>query len=241
LFKLRAIQLKENNINLTTSFLLVMVKSIIKQLLGIFLPRKVRNDVVRSGNRLIRGCVIAKWEKEGKPVPPPHQVKQVIIKHYQERYGCSVFVETGTYMGDMVEAQRKNFKELFSIELSVDLWKKACERFKGYTNIILLQGDSGKKLRDITLKLDKKTLFWLDGHYSAGITVKGDTNCPILAEIDAIFDGKRLNHVLLVDDARHFTGGDDYPTIDELTSYIKGKEPRYLVKVEDDVIRYTCD
>ena len=37
-----------------------------------------------------------KWEKEGKPIPPPHSVKQKVIHDYITKYGCEIFVETGT-------------------------------------------------------------------------------------------------------------------------------------------------
>ena len=52
---------------------------------------------------------IAKWEKGGKPLPPPHAVKQQTLQHYSERFGLKILVETGTYHGDMVEAMRELF------------------------------------------------------------------------------------------------------------------------------------
>ena len=36
--------------------------------------------------------------------------------------------------------------------------------------ISIIQGDSGKILNSITNKLKKPAIFWLDGHYSSGIT-----------------------------------------------------------------------
>ena len=32
--------------------------------------------------------------------------------------------------------------------------------------------------------MDKPTVFWIDGHYSGGITGIGEAVCPILAELD---------------------------------------------------------
>ncbi len=225
-----------------------IAKPIIKPLLGsitkvycLVVPLSWRNEAIWQCNKFSRSHFIAKWKKEGKPIPPPWQVKQMIIDEYKNKYNCAVLVETGTYKGDTIDAQRKNFKRLYSIELGMDLWKGASKKFKCYKHITILQGNSEKKLHDVISQLDDKALFWLDGHYSAGITAKGDKDCPILGEVDAIFEGKRLNHVLLVDDARLFVGKYDYPTIDELTSYIRSKEPKYTVKVEDDIIRYTCD
>ena len=48
-------------------------------------------------------------------------------------------------------------------------------------------------------------------------------------------------YILLIDDARFFNGTGDYPTIENLTSYIKGKDNRYNVEVKDDIIRYTIN
>src|SRR5690606_37470053 len=39
-------------------------------------------------------------------LPVPHAIKQNNIHKYQEAYQYQVFVETGTYLGDMVEVQK---------------------------------------------------------------------------------------------------------------------------------------
>jgi hypothetical protein len=87
--------------------------------------------------------------------------------------------------------------------------------------------------------LNEPAIFWLDGHYSSGITAKGDKICPIFEELDSIFNNKPLNHVLLIDDARLFVDEDDYPTIEKLTKYVKNKNNNYQVEVKDDIIRFT--
>ncbi len=52
-----------------------------------------------------QGDALAEWERQGRPVPPPHVVKQRVLRGYAERYHLNIFVETGTYRGDMVEAK----------------------------------------------------------------------------------------------------------------------------------------
>jgi len=183
--------------------------------------------------------IIEEWERKGKPAPPPHAIKQKAIKYYKSISGYDILVETGTFRGDMVEAQSKNFKQIFSIELGEDLWKKAVERFKLQDHITILQGDSGKVLGDVVRQLRSPAIFWLDGHYSAGETAKGDKDCPIFEEIDAIFSNNKMDHILLVDDARCFIGKGDYPTVETLTAYIKSKDDNYTAKVKDDIICYS--
>ncbi len=179
------------------------------------------------------------WKSKGCPVPPPHIVKQLTIIEYQEKFKYNILVETGTYLGDMVAAQRKNFNTIYSIELGVALYKKAKAKFKNNKNVIILQGDSGKVLPHVLSEINEPAIFWLDGHYSAGITAKGDKECPIFEELDAIFHCRKFNHIILIDDARCFTGVGDYPTIEKLTEYVKEKQESYQVEVKHDIIRFT--
>src|SRR5215468_7831826 len=87
-----------------------------------------------------------KWERAGKPLPPPHIIKQQAIRYYQIKSGYKILVETGTYMGDMILAQKDSFEKIYSIELSQALFEKAKKRFRKYSNITLLQGNSGEIL-----------------------------------------------------------------------------------------------
>jgi hypothetical protein len=210
------------------------VEKITRSILVALVPQRGLNKM-RIWNQKIQ---LDKWRKNGFPVPPPHIVKQMTIWEYQEKYGYKVLVETGTFRGDMVEAQKKKFRTVFSIELGVDLFNKATRRFKNDKNVTIVQGDSGKVLPKILLKINEPAIFWLDGHYSAGLTTKGESNCPIFQELDAIFSSKKFNHILLIDDARCFIGKEGYPTINQLTEYVKSKNAKYQVKVENDIIRY---
>jgi len=207
----------------------------LKRFLTSLLPKSTVNEYRKKRQNKL----FSEWEKNGCPNPPPHLVKQKAIREYKDKYNYNVLVETGTYLGDMVEAQKSNFDRLFSIELGADLFKNAKKRFKDDKNVILELGDSGKVLRKVLQQIDEPAIFWLDGHYSAGITAKGDKECPIFEELDSIFDSKNLNHVLLIDDARCFVGEGDYPTIEKLTEYVKSKDARYNVEVKHDIIRYS--
>lgn len=210
------------------------------------LPPQIQNKIIAYRNnkrsyksRIERQSIITNWETQGKPLPTPHEIKQIIIEHYQKVSGYNILVETGTYVGDMVEAQRENFTKIYSIELSKEFWKRAVERFKKYKHIKIVHGDSGKVLPQITAHLTAPAIFWLDGHYSAGHTAMGDKECPILEEIDSIYKYKNLKHVLLIDDARLFTGQNDYPKVSDLTLFIQSKNPGYQLLIKDDVLIYT--
>jgi hypothetical protein len=182
---------------------------------------------------------IEEWERNGRPVPPPHVVKQAVLRRYAERYHLRVFIETGTYRGDMVEAMKPLFQKIYSIELSEKLFEEAKNRFKSDTHVELIHGDSGQELGRIVERLDQPALFWLDGHYSAGDTARGRKDTPIYEELEQILRAPDLGHVVVIDDARHFGTDPGYPTIEELRTYVLSERPDVRVAVEDDSIRIT--
>lgn len=177
------------------------------------------------------------WERNGRPAPPPPLVKRRIVAEHARRFGTRILVETGTYRGDMVAAQRRRFGRIWSIELQEQLAERAQARFAGDTHTTILSGDSAVLLPTILASIQEPCLFWLDAHYSAGITARGEVDTPIAAEIDAILRHPVAGHVVLIDDAREFTGANDYPTIAALTAAISERRPDWIVEVRDDIIR----
>ena len=198
-----------------------------------FMPQFLLNRL----NRLIAVKQFEKWQKTGFPVPSPHLLKQNVIAEYQEKYGYSVFVETGTYLGDMVEAQKDRFKRVISIELGAKLAKNAQKRFRHNRHVAIVQGDSSKILSVVLSEINEPVLFFLDGHYSSGLTTRGDKICPIFEELEAIFSANKYDHVILIDDARLFDGTGGYPTIIELTEFVYSKDSRYQIDIVHDIIR----
>lgn len=177
------------------------------------------------------------WLRAGRPVPPPHRVKQRVIREFAARTGIQTLVETGTYRGDMVQAMSRTFRCLYSIELSRELYEAAVRRFAGRRNITILQGDSGQVLARLLPSITEPALFWLDGHYSAGVTARGEQDSPIRDELRHLeAHPLRLRHVLLIDDARCFTGEGGYPTLDALRGWARTAGFSRF-EVEDDVIR----
>ncbi|MDN3584402.1 hypothetical protein [Mucilaginibacter flavus] len=197
----------------------------IKKLQRLFTARSKKED-----------NVIENWNDAGQPVPPPHLVKQNIIKKLQQQFNYDLFIETGTYMGDMVEAQKKNFKEIISIELGEKLYSDAVYRFKNDKHVKILQGDSGDILAKLCADIDRPAIFWLDGHYSGGITAMGKKECPIFEELSAILSAKPFNHILLIDDARLFVGANDYPTLEKLNDFITEYNLSAKIYTEYDII-----
>jgi hypothetical protein len=169
--------------------------------------------------------------------PTPHAVKRRVIRRLAAGYGAKYFVETGTYMGDMTAAMLPWFERLYSIEMSVPFYEKAAARFARYGKVRVLQGDSAVEIGRVIPMCDQRTLFWLDAHWSGGSTARGDVDTPIVSELAEIFRGSLVDPVVLVDDARCFTGAGGYPTIEELRALVAQWRTDYEVALERDIIR----
>jgi hypothetical protein len=79
-------------------------------------------------------------------------------------------------------------------------------------------------------------LFWLDGHFSAGVTARGDVDTPIVAELDSVLGRSGWNDVVLIDDARLFGQG-DYPSLSWIQQRVADARPGWRFQVRDDIIR----
>lgn len=183
------------------------------------------------------GIDLLLWAKNGRPIPPPHVVKQITVKQYARRFNLDILIETGTFLGDIVYAMRKNFDKIYSIELSKELSDRAKERFRNYKHIHIVQGDSPIILSRLLPQICRRPLIWLDAHYSGGNTAKGDLETPIMRELNEIFRHIHLNPVILIDDARCFDGSNGYPTIEQLRSYVLNQCPGWIFEIEYDIIR----
>jgi hypothetical protein len=177
------------------------------------------------------------WIENGKPVPPPHIVKQKVVLKFARLFNCKIFVETGTYKGEMVASVQNEFERIYSIELDRKLFDRASVKFKDHDHISVYRGDSGKLLVNIIENMQGRALFWLDAHYSGGITAKAELETPIIKELETIFDAPNLGHVILIDDAREFIGKNNYPSFPELRKMVLSRRPQAIIEVEDDIIQ----
>jgi hypothetical protein len=177
------------------------------------------------------------WYKRGRPTPPPSLIKQRTVMEYARRFSLETLVETGTYLGDMVYATRNSFTRIISIELDRKLYGRAKRRFSKFSHIVIEWGDSSTVLADLLGTINQPCLFWLDAHYSGGITTKGLLETPVVQELELILDHHVLGHVVLIDDARSFVGRNHYPTIRDLRGFVIGRRPDWIFEVKGDIIR----
>jgi hypothetical protein len=207
------------------------------------LKNSLRDAVKRSlpaglVRRARRKHEVTLWERSGRPVPPPEVIKRRILATYGSAFKTATLIETGTFLGDTVHALRHRFKAIFSIELSNELAAKAKHRFQGHSHIHILQGDSGEVLPQILSNISTRALFWLDGHYSGGVTAQGKLDTPVMKELRTILAHSVKDHVVLIDDARLFDGTNDYPAVEELRELLVSNRPDHSFSVSNDIIRF---
>lgn len=182
---------------------------------------------------------ISRWIVNGCMGAAPPPVKRMVLSAYLRRFDLHQFIETGTYLGDTLAYIAHDRSVMCtSIELADSYYQAAMQRFASYANVTLLQGDSGTVLPEFVRTLRAPALFWLDGHYSGGITARGELNTPVSAELQAIMDSPIKTHVILIDDARCFDGTNSYPHLDALLNTVR-ENAAYHTEVSADIIRLT--
>lgn len=122
---------------------------------------------------------------------------RILLVH---RGKARIFIETGTSLGNTVEALKNNFERIYSIEFDRQLYEKAKDRFPD-THISVLHGDSAVELKKVLSEISEPALIWLDAHDSGEINA---SNSPVIGELEAIFSHPTKKHTILIDDARHF-------------------------------------
>jgi predicted O-methyltransferase YrrM len=176
------------------------------------------------------------WRVNGRPVPPPNQVKHQNLRRLARKHGLRVLVETGTYKGSTALALHGSFDQIHTIELSPEIYEANRETLGRLPNVRTLLGNSADRLPEIVAALDSAALFWLDAHFSGGDTARGPEVCPVMAELDIILRDDRYRHVIVVDDARDFRGASGYPSVSQITD-VAARLRGYRGTVSDDAIR----
>jgi hypothetical protein len=166
----------------------------------------------------------------------PDPTKWRFISHAQSVLGYPTFIETGTFMGQMSWHASGLFRTVHTIELNASLAKRAREMLARRPNVTVHQGDSAKVLPRLLSTIETPCIFWLDGHYSGDVTARGETDTPILAELEAIADHGVRPHGIFIDDCRVFGTDDAYPTLEEVIARLRRIDASFKIGVACDII-----
>ena len=178
------------------------------------------------------------WKLRGQPTRSPHLLKQRTVKEYAARFEIKILVETGTYYGEMVDAIKRDFDRIYTVEMDPDLVAHARARFAAYPHIQVLQGKSEQVIPELLRSITAPSLFWLDAGYFgwAGHRMPDFEN-RLQSEVQAILDHPVTNHVILIDDARTFSGQDGVPSLEEFRKFVQRGRHGWAVTVQRDMVR----
>lgn len=154
--------------------------------------------------------------------------------------GIQNFIETGTYHGATARWASDHFSRVYTIEASHKLWVQTSTKFKQVKNIEFLYGNTRELLPQLVQQISEPTLFWLDAHWSGGVTYGVDDECPLLEEI-AILNNTSFAKALMIDDARLFNLPppqphrlEQWPSLDQVIAALNQDESKCYTVLSDD-------
>lgn len=138
-----------------------------------------------------------------------------------------MLVESGTHLGDTVAFFLPHARRIVSVEVEPKLYEAAAARFAADTSVELILGDALDIVPQLLQLVDAPPLVWLDGHFSGGVTGRGQQVEPAGTIIH------RLGRIrippgttLVIDDLRLFGFDPTFPTLDELVTVARSSFPR---------------
>jgi hypothetical protein len=166
---------------------------------------------------------------------------QQLAADLRDRLGLTRAIETGTYRGGGTRRLASIFPRVITVEISEELARAAAESLADRPGIEVRQGTSRDVLPTI-VDPTEPTLYWLDGHWSGGVTGGKEDECPVLAELEGIAGG-HPDDVVLIDDARLFLAPPpaphdptQWPDVGQLIEALARAKPGHKVLVAHDIV-----
>lgn len=170
-------------------------------------------------------------------------VPRNLVLWARDQFGIRTFVESGTNRARTAVWAAGQFPSVVSIEAQRDLYEAASSAYGDRKSLRFLHGDSGELLAKVLAELSEPAILWLDAHWCGAETYGIEAECPLLKELAAVNES-RLDHVILIDDARLFLAPPplphnfrDWPSLVEIGEYLnRGTVPRYAAVFEDVIV-----
>ena len=162
------------------------------------------------------------------------------MKHNFKPYLNPIFIETGSYIGDGIQAALRahdkdiRFEKIISIEVSKHFYDICKARFS-QGKVQLYFGDSILVLPEVLKTIDKRCTFWLDAHYMGDPNTEGGMMwVPLMEELKIIAKHHIKNHTILIDDIRllrdHEAEWKDFPyCVCDVEEFIHTINPNYKI------------
>jgi len=156
--------------------------------------------------------------------------------------GVACFVETGRGIADTARWAADRFERVVTIEPSETPHTEAGAALSDRRNVQHLHGGSAERLLGIASAAKGPTLYWLDTHCSIGQAAGEGSECPLLAELEAIGEGS--DDIIVVDGAHLFLlpppapyDASHWPDLTAVVNRLQGQSHRrYVFCFEDALI-----
>jgi hypothetical protein len=159
-----------------------------------------------------------------------------LFRFLAKEFNITTFIETGTGRGETLEEVLSIFPDIYTVELSEELFKEVKEKYG-----CLVRCFPGKSIDMLEyifpLIANTTSLYWLDAHWSGGPTAGEDEQTPLMRELELI-NRKTINDdFIIIDDAHTFFSpaalkppydSNKYPSIVEIFNELHRKA-RYTV------------
>ncbi len=186
-----------------------------------------------------------RWRQRQFAAPSPHLIKQACL--LRNSTPNATWIETGTFLGETTELLARHGAKVVSIEPEPTLFANARQYFTRFANVEIVNGLSEDVFPTLLPGISGNVNFWLDGHYSAGITHKGPQDTPVLDELRSIADN--LPHFekvcVLVDDIRcfqpHRAEYASYPALDLLVDWARSNKLHWHIEHDIFIARNFAD
>ena len=165
------------------------------------------------------------WRERAFSAPSPDFVKRACL--LRNGIPGATWVETGTSLGITTRLLAAQAGKVYTLEPEPTLFANARRTLADLANVEVLNGTSEQLLPRLLETLRGDVNFWLDGHYSGGVTFKGEKDTPVVEELAALQRAlPRLGRVaVLVDDIRYFSPAtkiySGYPSLDFLVDWAR--------------------
>ena len=165
------------------------------------------------------------WFKRDFSAPSPSYVKHKVLMRNSTKN--SIWIETGTYLGETTAFLQESSRHVYTFEPEPTLFSRALSFFSKKTNVTVINSTSEKGFPKLLPEIFGEVNFWLDGHFSSGITYQGENDTPVLDELNNI-ENFRQNFTKLsvfIDDIRCFGSEDpnyaNYPSLNLIVDWAK--------------------
>ena len=181
-----------------------------------------------------------------------------LLKNTLNGYSNPVLIETGTYLGEGIQAaiEASCFDLIISIEISEKLCLKAREKFHLNTEVAVILGDSYAVLWNTIKDINNRITFVLDAHsFEYGGIVGTDQigleQWPLVKELEIIARHPRKDHTIIIDDVRLFkifgtNGGKICKLLKEINPnyhihYLRGLVDGFVIKRNQVLVAEVCN